>query len=195
MAPKSGRQTLLAVVILGLFAPILILLHETGHYLMACSLGHRARFSYNEVIFFFGRLDPHERFLFILAGPSVEALFACIGIAGLLRCRRSVPGLASIRFWILTAFSLGALRWLRVTLEPQPASDESHLSVMMGAPPFLLPVILLVPALAAAVTMLQIHRRNRSLLPFGAGFIAAFVTWILWMTVVGPALFPKAGPG
>ncbi len=62
---------------------------------------------------------------------------------------------------------------------------------MMGAPAWLLPVILLIPALAADVFILQTHRRHHTLPAFGAGFVAAFTTWLLWMTVVGPKVFPK----
>lgn len=190
--PKPGRQMLLAILAMGLFSPFLILLHEAGHYWAGRGLGLRVRFSYDEV-FYFGRLASQDRFLFLLGGPMMDALVACLGLAGLLRCRHRLPGLAGVRFWVFTALSSCALRWLRVTLETVPASDESRLSAMLGAEPYVLPLALLPLGVTAAVTILLVHRRNRTLVPFGAGFVGAFFTWILWMSFLGPALFPRLG--
>jgi hypothetical protein len=185
----SKRELLHAVICLGVFPPLLIVLHELGHYLAAQWLGYSATFTYAEILFKAPSYPRAHAVLLTAAGPMVEVIFAAVGTVGLWRHGRSKSKSKGVGVWLLTACSLAGLRWMRVDFS-EGRSDEARLSTLMGAPGQLLPAVMIVPALLAAATLLWAHRSRRSMLPLAAGFAAAVVSAVAWLTWVGPAVFP-----
>jgi hypothetical protein len=179
-----------SVAIMAPFVPLLILLHEVGHYLTARSFGYEATFTYAEIVIRAKRMLVTEAIAVTAAGPLVELTFAIVGMAGLWwrysrwTGRRAEPGL-----WIFTAFCVSGLRWLRMDFTGA-SSDEARLTALLGVPRYSLPAILIPVAVLSAAVMIWTHRRQRTLVPLAAGFTVAALSAVLWLTWLGPILFP-----
>lgn len=187
-------KKLLVPLVFGLFlAPVVIVLHETGHYIAASALGLSPRFGYAAVEFTPLRSESLHAIL-AASGPLVEFVLTLVGLFWLWRLRSErrhfVP---TARDWLATACALAAGRWLRcftgTPANPLPA-DEAFLSQAVGLPSWALPYALAPLAAGVIIYVIRLHPEGMRLLPFSVMFAAGGSGLLLWFTTVGPLLFP-----
>lgn len=178
------------MVILWLFVPLMILLHELAHYTMSCALGYQSAFCYDRIVPLPNQGLSKEDFVAItVVGPMVEMVLGGIGIWGLLRNSNPSLPMMSIRRWMLTALALAGLRWFKVIFDGS-GSDEASLSQVMGLHHLLLPALLIPLSLAATTVIIRFHWRHQTLRPLLAGMAAAGLSTLVWISLLGPALLP-----
>jgi hypothetical protein len=183
---------------LGLFtAPLVILLHECGHYIVHTLQGHHPVL-YSSMIWP-TRFSPTRQgqLLGAIAGPAVEASFCAVGFIWLkLRRRGRVDAEPTLLDWVATSMALCCGRWLHHTpgvlwdlfRRGRSGSDEVGISAMLGLRPWVVPVVMFIPAACVLVATVRQHARSRRLVPF-AGMASGGATGaLLWLLVVGPAL-------
>src|SRR5438132_11701436 len=98
-----------------IFVPVLILLHECGHYFAAKAFGLKAEIHSSETTIHVPEpVPPHIKRVTVAAGPSVDALLTAGGFLWLWYSRRSRPQTAAtITDWLATLLVTDGLRWLR----------------------------------------------------------------------------------
>lgn len=188
--PRRKHLLIAAAVIVPL-VPIVIFGHEMAHWLVGKAWGWDVTLHHDHVLYQrpAEEVPKSELFLFTIAGPLVEFILAVIGCWGLWSFRRDkLAHDEPIRFWIFTAMALLGLRWLRFRFTSE--SDETTISELMGMPPWFVPALLFLPALFVTKLIVSTHRRNRTLLPLLAGVGIAAAVAILYLVVLGPAMFP-----
>lgn len=179
-----------SLLVLAAFPPIMILLHELAHYVVAVGLGYNPTLCYDQVT-----LPPSEIIgqnhmaLIVLAGPIIECLLAILGLTWLVKNTHSPGTNRKALKWIATAFSIAGLRWFKTACDG-PHSDEAKLSEMLGFHYWVGPLLLLMPSLLAVFIIWRFHRANHSVLPFAAGFLACVISGLTWITYAGPSLLP-----
>jgi hypothetical protein len=190
MQPKK----LLVPFVFGLcLVPGFIVLHEAGHYIAASALGLDPRFEYAEVKLTLPASES-QRAAVVASGPLVELVLTLVGVIWLSRLRSDRRHLApTARDWLATGCALAAARWLRcftgTPANPKPA-DEAFLSQFLGLPSWVLPYALAPLAVAAIVYVIRLHPAKMRLLPFSVVFAAGLGGLFLWLTAVGPWIFP-----
>jgi hypothetical protein len=183
------RQGWLAVGVFALLPPFLVTLHECGHYLAGVLFGYKAVFTHAEVnISASTRINPMHESIFILAGPLVEMILSVLGTVQLIRWARRSDRRASVTTWLWSALALACLRWLRA--DTGGVSDETKLSRQLGMEDFFIPSLLAVPCVVLVVVILLIHQRSCTLLPLTAGLAAGVGSSTLWLSTLGPMVFP-----
>lgn len=107
---KTLVQIVLASIVLCIFFPSGMLLHESGHYLAATCAGAEPDFSYRRVTYSRENLSELADAVIQAAGPSIEVVFVLTGMLLIhitrARKRSELPGL---RFWIGTALVLSSI--------------------------------------------------------------------------------------
>jgi hypothetical protein len=179
-----------------LAGPAFIFLHEWGHYIMARSLGWRARMHYAETKFDVPseKFSPRNDMLVSSAGPFLGAVVATAGFVYLHRSRRHRPqAIATFGDWVATTCVLNVGRWLRCFAgspsRPVP-DDEAYISRAMGLPGWFLPYFLGVVAIIVIVATIRLHPPRARLVPFLASAVGGVAGAVLWMNVAGPILLP-----
>lgn len=185
------HQVLLAVVVLSLFFPVGMLLHEGGHWIAAKCFGWDTHFAYSQVAFYnVTDLSRRSYCIFKLAGPLVDVAFVSIGLTYFSRAGSSAQSRASrLRYWIATALLLSAMRWLKAPF--QPGADESTISELLGMPWYVIPYALFAPACLVIAYLIRIHFREGTLVPLVIGFGSGMSSFLLWYLLLGPRLLPK----
>lgn len=191
MTPSNHRAKPygFAILFAVFFPPLLIVLHEAGHYTAARLLGYSPTFSYGEVTIYQPLGSTHQ-FIWTLAGPCVELLLCVFGVVGLIRLSRSSRTGSCAEVWLWSALAGSGIRWLKVPFDGD-YGDEARMSVMLGFHHLFLPLILLIPSLALAVLLLRFHRQNHTLLPLAVSFAVGIISVFVWLTYLGPAVLPK----
>jgi uncharacterized protein (TIGR03382 family) len=178
-----------------LFSPLLILLHEGGHYTAAASLRLKARLHFGHVGTTYPLPVPvREQRLVTAAGPAVESTLALVGMLWLwLRRRRRRQEAATPQDWAATYLVLCVGRWLRAFVgtpaHPLPR-DEAFLSASLGFPEWLFPCLLAPAALVMLATAIRLHPPGQRLAPFGSAFLGGGLGAFLWLKVLGPQILP-----
>ena len=179
-----------------LFAPTVILLHESSHYLTARALGLTPAFHAAKNTFQVPKegLSERKNFVVTIAGPLVEATLGSVGICWLWRLRskrRMTP--ATAIDWLATFFAICAGRWLRCVTgtptHPQPG-DEARLSADLGLPHWFLPYFLAPFSLLILGTAIYLHPTGSRLIPFASVILGGCVGSFLWVNYLGPRLLP-----
>ncbi|MBL9204312.1 MAG: hypothetical protein JNN01_04460 [Opitutaceae bacterium] len=180
-------------------APLLVAVHELGHYAVGKWHGFTVRYSYAAVRYDGppGSISDRAETLITLGGPMVEVVVAMTGWVLVRRLRRDrghEP--ASVVDWLASsACVLAAGRWLRCVTGtpqlPQPA-DEAMLSGAMGLPVWVLPYGLAPLSLLVIVAVIRQHPTGQRLVPFLILCSSAVGGLALWFGVVGPTLFPRS---
>jgi hypothetical protein len=186
-ADRRAAPYVVAAAVFFFFFPGGIVLHEAGHYLAARALGREARLAYSRVTFGGESLTPGQLVKFKAAGPAVELVLATCGIIAL--TRRDWGRAGGLGYWLATACSLMALRWVKVAIEG-PGSDEADISELLGMYWLALPAILVVPAAAVLAATAAVHSKQRTLKPLAVGFLAGLIGVGIWMLALGPFLLP-----
>lgn len=185
---KTSVQILLAGVVLSVFFPCGMLLHEAGHYLAAKHFGYSPKFSYRLVTYSAENMSKSADTMIKAAGPCVDVLFV---VTGLLLLRNiNGEGSRSIRFWIGTALILSAMRWLKAPFQGQGVSDEARISALIGIPWWVVPTAMFIPTVIVLTHLLFVHYRHRTLVPLMIGFGIGMLSFILWYREIGPRLLP-----
>ena len=183
-----AKHYLIAILFAVFFPPLMILLHELGHYSAARLLGYSPILSYAKV-FVFQPMNRTHDFLFALAGPCVDLVFCVLGVTGLFRLGRSLPTHRCWEVWLWSAFAISGFRWIKIPFDGVQ-SDEGGMSALLGFHPLLIPLALLPPAAVAVGILIRFHLRNQTLLPYAASFVASALSVLVWFTLLGPALLP-----
>lgn len=176
-------------------SPLVILLHESAHYLTAGALGVPAHIHFARI-----SLPPEHGtpgillFLVIAAGPAVDAALAVAGFLWLVHRRKPRPhSQARLLDWTATLLALSAVRWLRcftgTPSSPQP-QDEAMLSQGLGLPIWFLPYALAPLALAFLTAVVRWHPAGSRALPFVCALAGIITGRLLWMNLLGPLVLP-----
>lgn len=177
------------------FAPVVILLHECGHYIAATALGFTAYFHFAETgIRIPQPIPPYIFRLTVGAGPAVEVLLTIGGFFWLRHLRQNrLQSVATYADWLATFLVLCAGRWLRAFASapsnPMP-SDEAKLSANFGLPSWLLPYLLALMALAILIAAIRLHPRGNRLVPFVSAILGMAVGIVVWLKIIGPRILP-----
>jgi len=178
-----------------LFVPVVVLLHECGHYAVAMAVGLTPHLHYAETSVNSPPPASSRSLSWVIAGgPAVTALMTIGGFFWLWHLRRGRLQAAATRAdWLATFLALCAIRWLRCFVaspaHPQP-KDEALLSAALGFPPWLLPYLIGPAALALVVMAIRLHPRGSRLVPFGCALFGVGVGCFLWFKVFGPQILP-----
>jgi hypothetical protein len=178
-----------------IFAPVVILLHECGHYIAATALGFSSYFHFAETgIRLPQPTPPHILCLTVGAGPAVEALLTSVGSFWLRHLRKNrLQSVATYADWLATFLILCAGRWLRAFASapsnPMP-SDEAKLSANFGLPSWFLPYLLALMALAILMAAISLHPRGNRLVPFASAILGMAVGIVVWLKIIGPRILP-----
>ena len=184
--------------VLGLIlGPLAVFLHEIGHVLAASSIGATStiHLTFTDV-----HADPSRScFVWVLlAGPAAELFLSALGLAWLFQRRHDrVASPANLLDWVATFMAGFCLRWLtRVpfgTLSGLRSGvynlDEAFVSERMGAAPWFLPLVLLLPAVMALVFLVRQHPPGSRLVPLLTFFVAQGVGLVLWKALLAPFVF------
>jgi hypothetical protein len=187
---KFVYPCLLAILLM----PVLIFLHECGHFVVASAYGAGPEFRLTHVIIADGYKTEFGRFCGKAAGPLVDALIAVGGFLWLRR-RHGVRGdaPAGLPDWVATIFVLRAtdsiLGFVVALTRGAVPLDGVQMSVMLGWPPWLLPGFFAVLALALITTALRLLPRGSRLLPVVGIYLGA----VLGVTAEIAALYLCTG--
>ena len=185
------------MVVCFLFAlPMMIFIHEVGHYVAARSQGFEARLSFAQVNFFVTP-EQHagiEGLIVTLAGPGINYLLAAIAVFGLyLMSKRSRQ--ARWDWWVIAMLSVvisGGCRGFKAI--DHHGSDEEFISKAMGMPGSALPWLMMIPTAFLLYYLVRFHIRQRSMRLLLLGWLAGMAGVVLWMKVVGPVVLPAPDP-
>lgn len=189
------KQNLGRFIFGAFFAPVVILLHEYGHYVVAMAVGVTPHMHYGETTANYSHSPlPRSSLLITAGGPAVTALMTLAGFVWLWHLRRGRSGeVATCADWLATFLALCAIRWVRCftasPAHPQPG-DEAILSAGFGFPPWLLPYLIGLASLALLVVTIRLHPRGSRLVPFGSALVGIYFGCFLWFEVVGPRILP-----
>jgi cytochrome bd-type quinol oxidase subunit 2 len=145
------------------FAPIAILLHESGHCgaLAAIGTGPELHFASTTSA---RSIPPRAMPWVVAAGPAITAMMSFGGLLWLWYLRHGrLREPVKLGEWLATFCVLCALRWVRAIALQKP-SDEANLSTTFGLPQQFLPYLFVVVALILLIAVLRMHPRG-SLLP------------------------------
>jgi hypothetical protein len=191
---RSVKVFVQAITVLGVAPPLIILLHEFGHYLVATSLGYDAVLSHAEVSYSRRSLPSGHHLMMTIGGPMVEFLLSCVGVIGLFKLsKQPQSSVVSLSGWLFTACALAALRWIRLS-PSQSGGDETVIARLLGLPPGSLDWLMIPWAFFVLFMMLLPHRKHQTLVPLALGFFVAVLSGVAWLTWVGPWLLPNRGP-
>ena len=163
---KCFYPCLLAV----LLGPILIFLHECGHFVAASAFGARPELHFGHVRMLVGTKTPLGAFCVKAAGPLVDVLIAVGGFLWLRqRHRTRGDAQAGLPDWIATIFGLGLTNFIigfvaTLTVGTVPL-DTPSMSLMLGWPGWLLSGVFALLALALITSSLRLLPRGSRLLP------------------------------
>jgi hypothetical protein len=162
-----------------LLTPILIFLHECGHYLAASAFGARPEIHFAHVRIPGGHKTRMADFCSNAAGPLVDASFAIGGFLWLRHRLRSLPQTSpGLPNWIATIFVLratGPIIGFVVALTGGPGiPDEAEMSLLLGLPGWLLPAVVALLALALILAAVRLLPRSYRLLPVASIYLGAF---------------------
>ena len=176
-------------------APLVILLHECGHYAAAAAFGCTSYFHFAETSVRLEQpVSPHIFRLVTAAGPAVDAFLTIGGFLWLRRLRHGrLQSAVTSTDWLATFPVLFAARWLRCLASPPShpvPKDETTLSVSFGFPQWFLPYLLALAALAILTATIRLHPRGSRLVPFVSAFLGLCLGGVLWLKVFGPRVLP-----
>ena len=192
---KSG---VLLFALAFLLAPMVILLHECGHYVVHYFQGHHPVLYSSEVEV--GKSPVSGwcgQMLSALGGPMVEGSLCVGGFIWLKRRRRGHLDAAPTALdWLATFMAMSCGRWIHHAPDVlwghyrtgRYGSDEAGISMLLGLPGWVLPVALWFPACWVFITTIRQHPKSRRLVPFSAMFLGGASGALLWLMVVGPAV-------
>tara|TARA_R110002096_G_scaffold105923_7_gene233083 strand:- start:2653 stop:3354 length:702 start_codon:yes stop_codon:yes gene_type:complete len=190
ISAQQKSHYIAAATILGVFPPILILLHECVHCFAAMVLGFDPILTYAETLILPPQIvDPTNLAIITASGPLVELVLALWAIWWLSSNRRNQNANLRYSTWVFSAFALSGLRWCKVVFDGIH-SDEAWLSTFLGLDHHLLPFTFLPLSFVAAFSLFRFHREHRTLRPFGVGFGLSIVSGMLWLGLLGPKLLP-----
>ena len=182
----------MSVFFLGI--PLVILIHELGHYGVARAYGYSANLSYASVHFTMPR-DEHEGvpgMMITLAGPLVNFLFAIVGAIGLwvFGRKESFTKLQTLVVWGCSVLLAGGGRGVMKVFSPS-GSDEAKVAVRLGFPEIIGPLVMSLPALFFAYVLFRFHWRNDTMLSLIVGLVAGGAGMLTWLTLLGPVVLPR----
>ena len=183
-----------------LLAPLVILMHECGHYTADVVLGLHPILHATSVqgtVLPPGGLSTGASLVFMAAGPLVELLCTVGGFVWLMvrrRYRLDVP--PTTLDWLATSLACFCCRWIHHTPDllwkasrtGHYGGDEAAISRLLGLPAWVLPVAIWFPCLWLLVTTIRMHPQGQRLFPFTALFLGMGLGTLLWLEVLGPTI-------
>lgn len=164
---KKCVYPLLLAILLG---PMLVFLHECGHFMAASAFGAGPELHFGHVRMLVGTKTPLDAFCVRAAGPLVDVLFAVWGFLWLRqRHRTRSDAQTGLPDWIATTFVLVLTNFIvgfvaTVTVGTV-ALDGAAMSLMLGWPGWLLPGVSALLALALIASALRLLPKGERLLP------------------------------
>jgi len=153
-----------------LLGPMLIFLHECGHFVAASAFGAGPELHFGHVRLLVGNKTTLGAFCVKAAGPLVDVLFAVWGFLWLRqRHRTRGDAQAGLPDWIATTFVLDLTNFIvgfvaTVTVGTV-ALDAASMSLMLGWPGWVLSGVFALLALALIANALRLLPRGERLLP------------------------------
>ena len=179
------RAELTVFVVSMFFAPVGILLHEAGHWLIAFFFGAHDPVIHASFTSWTGQMVTLPEFLALLSGPLVTLLITLVG--ALLLVRNNYHPL----YWAMVMTGLRTVKNLLSLLTGTPPYDERIIETITGLPAGLLTAFEFTTAQALFIwaTFYLLPRGRRFVLSIGAvgGFVVGTVVWLL---LLGPLMLP-----
>lgn len=134
---QSKHQLLVPLVVFFLGVPLIVVVHEFGHYLAARAYGYPAHLSFAAVNFSLPKSDYEgiPGTIISSAGPLANLMLAFAGSVGLLFFPKDLNASKAqwVVIWVLTLLVSGGGRGLLKALSPA-GSDEADLIERFGIP-------------------------------------------------------------
>ena len=170
-------------VLAGLLAPLAILPHEAGHALVALARGCDHVALHSAWVSAQCGGAPGEA-VQLVAGPLVSWLLAVVGVLAMRRwhCPEG--------FIVAVCCAGRALIGLEALAVSPSGTDEEKLSAVTGIPDAALVLPQVIATLVVFAWAWRLARRHGVERDAAIGMLAAMVSGMLYLSVVGPALLP-----
>ncbi len=179
----SVKKGLYPLLLATLLAPLIVCLHECGHYLMALWFGATPEFHLAKVrVHHIGPLTDQANFWIAAGGPMVDALFATTSFLLLCLYRSTRISTAPTRADCLgivlvvsvANFVIGFVRRFVIhNLSPE-SGDASRMSLSVGLPNWCVPSLLSLFSLVLIGTTMCLFPPKHRLVPFGFALLGWF---------------------
>ena len=180
--------------------PLMIQLHECGHYVVHYFQGHQPVLQAGSVTV--RHWPPGSSALLSRAGgPTVDLVLCVSGFLWLKSRRRGrLDAPPTALDWLATVMASCCGRWVHHTplylwqlyrTGHAGSGDEPTISTLLGFPAWVVPVALLFPACYLFVATIRQHPQSHRLIPFTSLILGASMGAYLWLWMIGP---PLLGP-
>ncbi|MCA9259969.1 MAG: hypothetical protein KDA61_12245 [Planctomycetales bacterium] len=188
LAMLKSRRRVVAPLASFLVFPLCILVHEFGHYSVALHYGWNARLFPTLVTYHADQTTDSERFNFLLAGPSVDAIQITAGIVLLFFCRGGQSRRAEVSYWIGVALALVSMKWAVTPMIASvlPTCDERQMSLLLGWHWLALPCVVAILGALALISLLKLHSHRGRLMELVPAVVFGGMGVIAWVKVIGP---------
>ena len=185
------RHMIHSAMVAFILLPSCIFVHELGHFSVAKSYGWEPQMFPARVSFHLDH-DPGKlpRVLFLVAGPIIDICQVATGVLILILLRRRDSEGRGILYWSGVVLAFVSVKWVLTPLIAffVPANDEIQISEIVGWPPMLLPVLVMLLGVPVVVFVFKQHLRQGTVIPLLFVPLFGFLGAGVWTQLLGPQI-------